>query len=87
MYSRAGYVVTVVLMDQEFDCVRSLISLAEVNTTAVRDHVTEIEQSHRTTKEHMCSIHSTLPYKLLPKQVAIHLVYFTLFWINSFVDL
>ena len=34
----------------------------------------------------MQCICSTLPYRYLPKEVTIHLVYFVLFWMNSFVD-
>ena len=86
MYSHAGYVITTVLMDQDFECVRSLVPIVEVNTTAARKHVAEIERSHRTTKERMRSIRSTLPYKYLLKQVTIGLTYFVTFWINAFVD-
>ena len=66
LYARAGFTVNVVLMDQEFDKFVDEILLAEVNTTAVREHVAEIERAIRVIKERSRGILSTLPFKCLP---------------------
>ena len=43
LYARGGFVVRLVLMDMEFDKIKDLVGLVEVNTTAAREHVAEIE--------------------------------------------
>jgi len=50
-YAMGGFVVRVILMDQEFDKVRDEVGLVEVNTTAAREHVAEIERFVRVVKE------------------------------------
>ena len=69
LYARAGFTVDVVLMDQEFDKIVDEILLAEVNTTAAREHVAEIERAIRVIKERCRGILSTLPFKYLPQRV------------------
>ena len=83
LYARAGFTVDVVLMDQEFDKIVDEILLAEVNTTAAREHVAEIERAIRVIKERCRGILSTLPFKYLPRRVLIHLVYFAILWLNA----
>ena len=51
MYAKGGFVVNLVLMDQEFDKLEGKLDLVEINTTAAREHVGEIERSIRTIKE------------------------------------
>ena len=65
-------------MDQEFDKIVDDMDLVLVNTTTTQEHVTEIECVIRTIKESCHSTISILPYKILPKQTVIHLVYFTI---------
>ena len=49
IYSRGGYIVNCLLMDQEFDKVEPEIDDSiEVNTSGARDHCPEIERSIRT---------------------------------------
>ena len=45
LYARGGFRVKVVLMDNEFKKVRDLLSIVEVNTTAVREHVVRLNAS------------------------------------------
>ena len=51
VYARGGFMVNVILMDQEFDKVAPDMDCALVNTTAAREHVAEIEREIRTIKE------------------------------------
>ncbi len=70
-------------MDQEFDKVKEACHMVEINTTAAREHLGEIERFIRTIKERSCALVSDLPYNILPRQVTIHLVYFAVHWSNS----
>ena len=68
MYERGGFTVKMILMDQEFTKLEGALGLVEINTTAAREHVGEIERDIRTQKEQARTITSTLPYHVLPKQ-------------------
>ena len=57
--------------------------MLEVNTTAAREHVAEIERGLCTIQERGRGIVSTLPFTHLPMQVVIHLVYFVVLWLNA----
>ena len=50
-YARGGFVVNLMLMDMEFETVKDELPLVEVNTTAAREHVPEIERRIRTIEE------------------------------------
>ncbi len=61
-------------MDQEFDKLEGTIENidgnignVEINTTASREHVAEIERSIRNDKECARAISSLLPFSVLPK--------------------
>ena len=64
----------VVLMDQEFDRKFYEVPNLEINTTAAREHVGEIERAIRTVKELSLAILSYPPYAVLPKPMVTHLV-------------
>ena len=72
-----------IMMDQVFATLESEFDIVEINTTAAREHVGEIERSIRTIKERGRSILSTLPYTTLPKQLVIHLVYYVVMFLNA----
>ena len=82
LYARGGFRVKVVLMDNEFEKVRDLLSIVEVNTTAAREHVGEIEREHRTIKEVARSMHTDLPFAWLPRALIVALVYTSIFHRN-----
>ena len=42
MYAHGGFIVNIILMDQEFDKLESKLDLVEINTAAAREHVGEI---------------------------------------------
>ena len=77
--------VNVILMDQEFEKIVPEMKMALINTTAAREHVSDIEREIRTIKEGARTTVSTLTkigVRYLPKQVIIHMVYFSVFWSN-----
>ena len=53
-------------MDYKFEKVCDHVSGININTTAVAEHVGEIEQKIRVVKEQARGIMCTLPYKTLP---------------------
>ena len=82
-YTRGGFMVQCVMMDMEFEPVTHELDLAEVNTTAAREHVGEIKRGIRTIKERArCSL-LVLPFKHIPRQMTIHLIYFGVMWPNA----
>ncbi len=83
LYAHTGFIVRVIMMDQEFDKVEEACDTVEINTTATREHVGEIERFIHTIKERSRALVSDLPYNILPRQITIHLVYFAVLWLNS----
>jgi hypothetical protein len=83
LYACTGFIVRLVMMDQEFDKVENIVDMVKINTTAAHKHVGKIKCNIRVIKERSCAIVSDLPYKILPKQVVIHFVYFLVLWLNS----
>jgi hypothetical protein len=51
LYARGGFQVGTVLMDNEFKKLRNLVPILVVNTTAVKEHVPEVECKIRLIKE------------------------------------
>ncbi len=83
LYARTGFIIRVVMTDQEFNKVEDKIGLVEINTTTAHEHVGEIERFIHTIKERSRALVLDLPYTTLPRQVVIHLVYFAVLWLNS----
>ncbi len=82
LYAHTGFI-KVVMMDQKFNKIKDEINMVKMNTTAARKHVGKIERFIQTIKEHSWALVSDLSYSALPQQVAIHLVYFAMLWLNS----
>ena len=53
LYSRGGFVTSLVIMDMEFEKIKDKVFLLEVNNTTARDHVEEIERKNRLMKERL----------------------------------
>jgi hypothetical protein len=51
LYARKGFQVGTVLMDNEFEKLQNLVPILAVNTTAVKEHVPEVERKIRLIKE------------------------------------
>ena len=44
LYVRGGFIVNLALMDKEFDAIKEYAPFLQINTTAAREHVGEIER-------------------------------------------
>jgi len=85
IYRRGGFLVKMCLMDMEFKKLEEGSSEVLVNTTAAREHVTDIERCIRTIKERCRSIISELPYKhCMPDVFIVFLLRFVVLWLNAF---
>ena len=71
-------------MDCEFEKVKAQLPTIVCNTTAAKEHVAEAERQIRTVKERSRGIRATLHFSSVPKRVKIELIYFIVFWLNSF---
>ena len=86
IYKRAGFRVTLALMDGEFEPMRG--ELAEIgvalNTTVRDEHVGDIERFIRAIKERMRATYNTLPFKNMPPPLVIEMAKSAVFWLNAF---
>ena len=82
-YARRGFVVDLALMDMEFEKLRDKLSIVEVNTTASREHVPEIERQIRLIKERVRCTTSEFPFNPVPRLVLIHAFYTCVMWLND----
>ena len=81
---RGGFTVRTILMDQEFDNVMEKTPTIEINTTAAREYIGEIERGIRLVKERCGGTLAIMPFQQIPKWFAIYLVHFYVMWLNSF---
>ncbi len=72
------------MLDMEFEKLKNLLPHVALYTTAAREHVDEIKQKIRVTKERARGMTNSLPYKKLPKLLVIELLHFCVMWMNSF---
>ena len=88
LYALGGFVVRTVLMDGECEKIKPEIEL-DINISAAREHVGEIERYHRTLKERCRCVLSDMKsigsdaYQYLHKKIVIRLVYFCVMMINA----
>ena len=82
LYAQGGLIIRVILVDMEFERVKDELGLVDVNTTAAREHVAEIEGGIRLLKEHSRCFIKSLPFQYSPKQIVIHMVYFVCMMVN-----
>ncbi|KAL7503940.1 hypothetical protein ACHAXN_001664 [Cyclotella atomus] len=84
-YNRAGFVIQTAIMDNEFKPLKKkLLGELVMNTTAMGEHVGEIERKIRHVKNCSRSTKSTLPYKKLPNAIIKALLYQVVLWMNAF---
>ena len=63
LYALGGLVVRTVVMDREFEKIKPEVEL-DINISAAREHVGEIERYHRTLKERCRSVLAGItPYR------------------------
>ena len=65
-YAHGGFVVNLMLMDMESEKVNDELPLVEVNTTAARENVPEIERRIRTIKERVRAATSDFSFNPIP---------------------
>ena len=72
-----------VFMDVEFDKnIDKMTENAVVNTSAAKEHGTEIERTIRTVKKRTSCIVNTMTFKYLHKLLVTSIVYFSVLWMN-----
>jgi hypothetical protein len=86
LYTARGFHVKYMLMDGEFVPLNVELSLSGIvlNTTTANEHVPKIERQIRVIKECVRSTRHTLPFKVIPLTMLIHLMYSSTLWINAF---
>ncbi len=84
IYTTAGFVIQMALMDMEFENLRTMMPHMALNTMAAHEHIGEVEQKIRVIKERARGTFNTLPYKKLPKLMVIDFLHFCVMWMNSF---
>ncbi len=84
LYSWGGYQVGTVLMDNESKKLISLVPIIQINTTAAKEHVPEIERRICLIKERGRGILNTLPFKKMPRLILIKLIYHVVLWLDAF---
>jgi len=84
LYARGGFMVGTILMDNEFEKLRPLIPGININTTAAKEHVPEIERRIRVIKERGRALLNTLPFTKMPQIILIELIYHVVLWLNAF---
>ncbi len=66
IYTTAGFVIQMALMDMEFEKLTTMMPNVALNTSAACEHVREVEQKIRVIKKRAKGMFNTLPYKKLP---------------------
>ena len=84
LYARGGFIVNLALMHKEFDKGQEHIPFLQINTTAAREHVGEIEREIRQIKERTHCTTSDFPFEHIPTMVLIYAVYNVCLWLNAF---
>jgi hypothetical protein len=74
-----------VLMDNEFKQLISLVPIIQINTTAAKEYVPEIERRICLINEQGRGILNTLPFKKMPRLILINLIYHVVLWLNAFL--
>ena len=75
LYARGGYTVKLSLVENYLDAVKENLSFLEINTTASREHVAEIERELRQVKERVRCTSSEFPFQFIPTMVHIYTFY------------
>jgi len=99
LYKHRGFKLDVLLMDGEFESICSeLAGIGEfesirgelagigitLNTVSRDEHVSDAERHIRTVKERSRCTFNTLPFKKIPAQMTVQMVYSANFWLNVF---
>ena len=83
IYTKGGFKVCSLLMDNELNKIKDLLPQYNINTMAANEHVGEVKRRIQIIKERAHGILATLPFKMLQKVMIIHLVHFVTMWLNA----
>jgi hypothetical protein len=86
-YMKRGFQIESLLMDGQFETIRGDLAEMQItlNTVARGEHVPEVERHIRTIKERARSVYyNALPFTKIPGRMVAELVYYSVFWLNSF---
>ena len=86
-YARGDFIVTLMLMDMEFEKIKGVLPMVEVNKTSLREHIPEIESRIRTIKERVRSVTSDFPFDPDLMIVLVHTMYTISLWLNAIQSL
>lgn len=86
IYRKRGFRITHILMDGQFEPIRGELGGLHItlNTVANDEHVPEVERYIRTIKDRTRSIYNSLPFTRMPAMMIVEMVYYSVFWLNSF---
>ncbi len=86
VYSSPGFVVTIILANNQFKSIRGKLADIDalINVVSHTEHVPEAEGYNRTIKEPTCSQYNIMPFKYYPPIMIIELLYSQVFWCNMF---
>ena len=86
IYSKRGFKIVHLLMDNEFEPQRGDLAMMHItlNTVAEAEHVPDIERYIRTIKERTRAVYNTLPFARMPARIIIEMVSASVFWLNTF---
>ena len=70
-------------MNKKFVAVKEHLPFLEINTTAAREHVAEIEQELRQVKERVRCTSSIFLFHFIPTMVLIYTVYNLCLWLKA----
>ena len=86
IYLERGHTVSTMFMDNEFTPLANDMKGVQINlnTTAAREHVPEIERQIRVVKERARSVYNTLPFAHVPSAVIVELMRQCVMWLNAF---
>jgi hypothetical protein len=86
LYKTRGFIPKTAIMDREFECMCDdlLAHGVNLNTTAAREHIPDIERKNRVLQERARALRSTLPFKIIPGRMIIEMLAKVVLWINVF---
>ena len=83
IYTTTRFVDQTVMMDMEFEKLKTLMPHMALNTTVSHEHIGEIEWKIKVIKEKARGVFNTLPYQKLPKMIVIELLHFCVMWMKA----
>ena len=84
LYRTNGFLITICSTKGKLACLRHKVPVITLDTSAKNDHVCNAVRTVLTAKDCICTIHSGLPFRILPTRMIIRIVVFAVMWHNAF---